>query len=161
MFRNYLSIAWRDLARSPIQGTSSVGGLAIGLTAMLVIGLLEFGVFHYDDFVPSHDRLYLIALEFHDSHSDQLVSFTPHELASYLRQFPEVEAVARSAGGIVKGNTTVFVRQGKVTAQERMNSVDPAFFRIYRAPALYGNLDTALDRPDGAVQIGRASCRER
>ncbi len=58
MFRNYLSAAWGDLARSPLQSFISVGGLAIGLTAMLVIGLMEFGFLNYDSFIQDHGRVH-------------------------------------------------------------------------------------------------------
>ena len=151
MFRNCLVTALRYLDRSRLQALISIGGLAIGLMAMLVIGLMEYSVFTYDSTIPANDRIYWAVLQAHDAHGDQTAPVTPHELADYFRQFPEVEAVARASGAVVNGGASVSVRQGKIEANQKMDWADPEFFRIYRTPLLYGNLDTALDRPDGAV----------
>jgi putative ABC transport system permease protein len=151
MFRNYLAIALRDLARSPVQASISIGGLVIGLTAMLVIGLLEFSVFTYDNHIEGHDRIYFAFFQAGDAQGIQTLPVLPHELAGYLRQFPEVEAVARATGALLKGGGEIAVRRGNIRASAQMDWADPEFFRIYRAPVLYGNLDTALERPDGAV----------
>ena len=40
MFRNCLSAAWGDLARNPTQSAIAIFGLAVGLTAAILAGIV-------------------------------------------------------------------------------------------------------------------------
>ena len=39
MIRNYLKIAWRNLVKNRASSIINIGGLAVGMTAVLLIGL--------------------------------------------------------------------------------------------------------------------------
>ena len=149
MFRNYLSAAWGDLARSPIQSLIAIGGLAIGLAAAIITGILTVNVFGYDHFIPGHERLYMPVMETHSSRGDQYLRATSYNLARNLAPFPEIEAMAR-----VQGVSTV-LRHGNVLARDAVDWADPNFFHLYRVPVVHGDLEHALDRPDGMV-VSRA-----
>src|SRR6185437_573903 len=143
MFRNYLSAAWGDLARSPVQSLIAIGGLAIGLSAAIITGILTVNVFGYDHFIPGYERLYMPITETHSSHGDQYLRATPYNLARNLAPFPEIAAMAR-----VEGTPTV-LRHGDIMAQDIVDWADPNFFHLYRVPVVDGDLEHALDRPDG------------
>ena len=153
MFRNWLSAAWGDLARSPVQSFIAIGGLAIGLWAAIITGILTVNAFGYDHIVPGHERLYMPVTETRSSRGEQYLAATAYNLARYLRPFPEVAALARVMG------TPSVLRHNNVTARQMLDWVDPDFFRLYRVPAIYGDLDHALDRPDGLV-ISRATAQK-
>src|ERR1700744_1232902 len=96
MFRNYLSAAWGDLRRSPIQSIIKIGGLAIGLTAVILAGPVIANQMRFDHFLPFHDRLYLATVEATLSGTTDYIPFTPRDLAAHFQQsFSEVEAVTR------------------------------------------------------------------
>ncbi|HWY61409.1 MAG TPA: FtsX-like permease family protein [Rhizomicrobium sp.] len=145
MFRNCLSAAWGDLARNPMQSAIAIGGLAVGLMAAIIAGLVTIDAFSRDHFIPGYERIYFAVMEEHSAQGDQYQTATPYDLAAYLRGFPEIEAVARESGG------PGVLSRGEIQAREKFAWADPEFFRINRVPVLYGDLNTALDRPDGLV----------
>ncbi|HWY61410.1 MAG TPA: FtsX-like permease family protein [Rhizomicrobium sp.] len=147
MFRNCLSAAWGDLARNPMQSAIAIGGLAVGLMAAIIAGIVTFDAFSRDHFIPGYDRIYFAVMEAHNATGDKYSTGTPRDLGLYLRDFPEINAMARES--VFDGPTVL--RHGAIQAREKFAWADPEFFRIYRAPTLYGDLDTALDRPDGMV----------
>ena len=153
MFRNWLSAAWGDLARSPVQSLIAIGGLAIGLWAGIITGILTVNAFDHDHFVPGHERLYFPITETHSAHGDQYLAGTAYNLARYLHPFPEIAATARVVG------TPTVLHHGNVTARQMVNWADPNFFHLYRVPAIHGDLEHALDRPDGMV-VSRATARK-
>ena len=64
MFRNYLKVAWRNLARNKVSSAINVGGLAVGMAVAMLIGLwiwdeLSFNKYHqnYDHIAQVRSRL--------------------------------------------------------------------------------------------------------
>jgi len=154
LFRNCLMAALRDLGRSRLQSAITIGSLAIGLMAAVITGALTRDAFNTDHFLPGYQQVYFAAMGFHNARGDFYDANTPYNMASYLRQFPGIEAVARLSGG------PGVLRHGDVEAlEERLSWADPDFFRIYRAPALFGDPGKALDVPDSLV-ITRAVARK-
>ncbi len=146
MFRHYLIAAWRNLTANKLQSAIAIFGLALGLTAAILAGVVTVDAFSRDHFIPGHDRIYFAVMEAHNSATgDHYQTGTPRDLAGYLRDFPEINAVARESGG------PGVLRRGTILARERFAWADPEFFRISPVPVLYGDLATALDRPDGMV----------
>ncbi|MDX5419678.1 MAG: ABC transporter permease, partial [Hymenobacteraceae bacterium] len=58
MLRNYLKTAYRNLFRHKAFSLINISGLALGLTACLLIGLFVYDELQYDRFVPEGDRVY-------------------------------------------------------------------------------------------------------
>src|SRR5215469_1381758 len=61
MFRNYLAAALRNIARSRFYAAISILGLAVGLTAAIVVGLIIRDQLIYDRFIPGYERTYLVS----------------------------------------------------------------------------------------------------
>jgi putative ABC transport system permease protein len=57
MFRNYLRIAFRNIARDKFSSAINIGGLAIGMSVALLIGLWVFDELSYDRSIPDHDHI--------------------------------------------------------------------------------------------------------
>src|ERR1700684_2580912 len=97
MFRNYLSAAWGDLRRSPVQSFIAIGGLAIGLCAAILAGLVILNQTSYDHFIPGYERVYLATVKATlGGGPPDYFPYTPHDLGARLaHDFPEIESVAR------------------------------------------------------------------
>ena len=39
MFKNYLTIAWRNLIKNKVLSVINIGGLAVGMAVVMLIGL--------------------------------------------------------------------------------------------------------------------------
>ena len=57
MFRNYLRIALRNLTRNRFSSAINIGGLAIGMSVAILIGLWVFDELSFDRSIPDHDRI--------------------------------------------------------------------------------------------------------
>ncbi|MGZ3999058.1 MAG: ABC transporter permease [Mucilaginibacter sp.] len=57
MIKNYLKIAWRNLIRNKFSSLINIGGLAVGMTVAVLIGLWLFSELSYDRSFPNHDRI--------------------------------------------------------------------------------------------------------
>ena len=145
MFRHLLTAALRNLSANRLQSAIAIFGLAIGLMAAITASLVAFDAFADDNFVPDYKRLYFAIIENHSAKRDQYLNQTSYDLAAYLRTFPEIDKAAR-----IGGNTNV-IGHGDFQARDFVEWADPDYFRIYRAPVLFGDLDSALAQPDGIV----------
>jgi ABC-type antimicrobial peptide transport system permease subunit len=57
MLRNYWKIAIRNLVRNRFSSVINIGGLAIGMSVALLIGLWLYDELSFDKNIPDHDRI--------------------------------------------------------------------------------------------------------
>ena len=62
MFENYLKTALRNLLRNKFYSLINIAGLAIGITACILIMLYVQSEFSYDKFHKNADRIYRVNL---------------------------------------------------------------------------------------------------
>ena len=60
MFRNYLTVALRNLLRQKLYSAINIAGLAVGLACVLFIILFARDELSYDKWVPDSNNLYQI-----------------------------------------------------------------------------------------------------
>src|SRR5574339_60245 len=65
MFKNYLTVAWRNLRRNKVFTFINIIGLAIGISASLVIYLLVYYDFSFDKHHKGVDRMYRVVSSLH------------------------------------------------------------------------------------------------
>src|SRR5438445_1854996 len=57
MIRNYLKIAWRNLARSKVSSFINIGGLAVGMAVAMLIGLWIWDELSFNKYHQNYDRI--------------------------------------------------------------------------------------------------------
>jgi hypothetical protein len=152
MFRHYLQIALRNLARAPFTAFINVAALALGLvcfvTAYAVVGYWDRSERQF----PNASRVYAITarLALRDGSVSTGVMPQTNELYErYLRiDFPEFEAIARA---------NVWNRESTVTAGDRgarlvSLAVDPEFLDMFDLPIVAGDRSRALRDPTGVLR---------
>ena len=65
MFRNYLTIALRNIVRHKLYSFINIAGLAIGLTCVILIALFVRDELSYDKWIAGSDRLYRVEMTFY------------------------------------------------------------------------------------------------
>ena len=97
MLRNYFITAFRYIIRNKVQSIIQVLSLAIGITAIILIGLYVENELSYDKFNDKLDRIY--RLEYGD-----FVGQSSKIGYQIKENFPEVENVVRihKSGGNIK-----------------------------------------------------------
>ena len=58
MFRNYLTIALRNIIRHKLYSSINITGLAVGLTAVIFVILFVRDELSYDKWIPGTQNLY-------------------------------------------------------------------------------------------------------
>jgi putative ABC transport system permease protein len=148
MIHNYLKIALRNIKKHKGYSFINIFGFAIGITCCLLILMYVVDELSYDQFYPNADRIYRVA---HHGVLNDRVDHTARSsppLAKVLaEEFPEVEAVIKCRNY----GFPVFRYQDKIFSEERVFSVDPAFFEVFAIPFIQGTPETALSLPDALV----------
>jgi len=160
MFKNYLKIAWRSIARNKVYTAINVVGLSLGVCACLIIYLITSFELSYDTFHKDKDRIYRITTSIQDpqgNKNDGASGIVPlpmalrNELsglettAGFYTYFPKVK--------IPGANNTAkkfdALREGEEPASVVV--VEPQYFRIFKYKWLKGDSSTALNEPSKVV----------
>jgi putative ABC transport system permease protein len=155
VFKNYLKIAIRSLARQRLHSIIIVFGLAVGITSCLLIFLYVRHERSYDRFHANASRLYRAVIT-EDPPERDAFSYVeaPYPLAGALKEgLPGVVDTVR----IYIQNTVV--RRGEQSFPERCHLADPGFFRIFSFPLKRGNPEEVLLDPASAVLSESAARR--
>jgi len=147
MFRNYLTVALRNIVRHKLYSFINIAGLAVGLSCLILIILFVRDELSYDKWIPGSDKLYRVELTFHPpGRPDAPVAQTSMPLPLAMRdQIPEVRAVTRLAWE----NMAITV-DGHAFA-EQVTVVDPNFLQVIPLPLVSGDPRTVLANPESVV----------
>jgi len=136
MFRNFLRSAFRNLGRHIGFSIINIAGLAIGLTACLLIGLFVRDEQQYDKFVPGSENIYRV---YQKSKGDvnNIIATAPPAFAVALKQnFPEVEEAVRV---MAINSKLLFEATDKKLYEENGFVVDSNFFELFPLRFRYGS----------------------
>lgn len=156
MISNYIKIAWRNLLRNRVYAAINVIGLALGISACLVIFLSVHFELGYDKFHPDKENIYRVVSElgtmekgFHKMST--VPDPAPWALAG---KFAGVEATTGlkpfyAKVSIMAGNGVVkkfdAARRGEIKPD--IVITDPEYFKVFQYTWLAGQASTALQAP--------------
>lgn len=159
MLRNYLVSAWRSILKHRYFNLIHIGGLAIGLTAAILV--IHYARIEYslDNFHADGDRIYRVAsARLRDGvEATRFATTFAGAGPAIAADYPEVEHYTRlfyrSRGGIVSrvGSPVRFRETG-------MYNVDSGFFNVFSFPILAGSADE-LNAPQTAFIEEAAAVR--
>ncbi|HTE07359.1 MAG TPA: ABC transporter permease, partial [Flavitalea sp.] len=157
MFRNYLLIGIRSLFKHRFYTIINVAGLALGLSASLLLTTWIIHELSYDKFHPLGNRIYRSSLEYSFGGQTSKTAVSPTALLPTLQKnFPEVE------NGVRVYNSSAYrpylVRhEHKVFQEGRFSYADSTFFQLFSFPLLQGDADKALILPNSVVVTASAA----
>ena len=141
MFKNYLKIALRNLAKNRIYTSINILGLAIGITCCLLIVMFVRHELSFDQFHSKSSRIFRVAqkrtLEGSYEETPRL-SLAAMELL--INDFHEIEMGAR----ILREFSPVLEHEENQFIEENFFFVDPAILDIFDFEFIRGNPKTAL-----------------
>jgi putative ABC transport system permease protein len=96
MFKNYLKIAYRNIIKQKAYSIINIFGLALGLTACILVGLYIWQDFSYDNYHVNRDRLYRLTTHTTDPAGNYSLLQSSARIAPAIKQeFPELDKVSR------------------------------------------------------------------
>jgi len=144
MIRTDIKIAWRNLAKYKFFSAINVIGLALSMSAALLIITVIRNQFGYDQFHPAPERTYRVITEAirKDGGSEKYAS-TPFPVGTALRDdYAVTEAITRLCFG-PSGDATA----GENTLPLDGLYADPAFFKVFGFDLEAGDETSALTEP--------------
>jgi putative ABC transport system permease protein len=156
MLQNYLTVAFRMLARDRLYSAINIVGLAVGFASAILVALFIRDEHSYNRFLPDYQRIYRIYAmhKFPSDASLEESSGTLVDVADWLKlEFPNIESVTRLIPDVRS------IRHGDVETEEQITWVDPDFFRVFQLPIVAGDPRSGLAAPDGIV-VTRAIARK-
>jgi len=151
MFRSYFIIAFRYIIRNKIQSVIQIVSLAIGTTAIILIGLYVDHELSCDTFNEKIDRIY--RLEYGENAGQ--ASAIGHEIKE---NFPEVDNVVRMLnwGGDELARIRYISDQGneserKIELKSKYIACDSTVFDVFTFPFIQGDPESALRDPNSVV----------
>ncbi len=156
MFRNYLKIAWRNLLRNKVYSAINIGGLAVGLSCCMLIGLYVRDELSYDTQHKDVARLYQVGTVLINPDGETKSATSPYPVADALQQeYPEIGSTTRLVGLFADDKTLLRYDApfGKPTVfyETKGYLADPTFFSFFTYPFIEGNGETALKSPNTIV----------
>ncbi|HEX6377312.1 MAG TPA: ABC transporter permease [Allosphingosinicella sp.] len=157
MWKNYLTVGIRALAKNRTYAFINIFGLAIGMAACLLILLFVRYEMSYDKWLPGAENVYQIQSWYKSSETGQeaQLQMTPYLAGKRIaKDFPQVEKEV-----YVNDNGPVFTKDGQATSTEDYLWVDSNFLEVIALPMAYGDVG-ALSQPNTAV-LTRSEARKR
>ncbi len=133
MIRNYFTVAFRTLLRNKFHSTINITGLAIGISACLIIYLIVSFELSFNHGITDYDRLYRIHSKFTGTFSG-LNRGAPTAIAPYIRNnFSGVEQVALFFCFSSKVEIPTATESKRLEKQETVAIASSDYFQVVNA----------------------------
>lgn len=154
MFKLNLKIAWRNLWKNKIYSAINIGGLALGLTAFVLMLLYINHEKSYDTWSPDLKNVYQIR-EWHGfftpdnkEHWQELSnSRVANVIKSKVPQFKAITKIDKEWGS----GFSVKIEKSEPIIIKSIKDADSAFFNVFPYKFIRGNSEIALKEPNTIV----------
>ncbi|MCD6598063.1 MAG: ABC transporter permease [Bacteroidales bacterium] len=149
MFKNYLTITFRNLLKHKSYTFINIIGLAIGLSSALLILLYVQDELSYDKFHKKSDQIYRVYLNGKIAGDEMVVGVSCAPLgATMVKDYPEV---LNSTRIFTFGGDPVIRLEENSMVVEKYYYADSTFFDIFSVNFLRGEPANALNRANTVV----------
>ncbi len=161
MIRNYFKIAWRNLFKNKMYGFINVGGLAVGMSVAMLIGLWVWDEVNFDHSFKNYDKIALVRNRVTEPLSQETRSSSslPQPISKILKTkyahlFKHVSLFPWAGGYSVKAGEKTITKTGQflengaidmfslkmlVGSKESLNDIQSIIISESTAEALFGH----------------------
>ena len=149
MWRNYLTVGIRALAKNKTYALINILGLAIGMAACLTILLYVRYELSYDKTLPGAERAFQFQTYFNDPDTGESAKM---QMAAYVtkdrlkKDFPQIDQAVHALAA-----APIVLKGGEATTVDQFHFVDGNLLKILRFPLVKGNAATALEQTGSLV----------
>jgi putative ABC transport system permease protein len=147
MIKNYLKIAWRNLIKNKVSSLINIGGLAVGMAVVMLIGLWIYDELSFDKYHKNHGRIAEVIQNVTNNGEVQTWFSTPYPLGDVLKKSysSDFKFVVRSVGA---GDHIVTLGDKKLS--QSGNFLDSDAPEMFSLKMLKGNW-SALKDPSSVI----------
>lgn len=142
MFKNYLKGAFRSIWNNKFYSVISISGLAIGLTAGILILLWCQDERSYNQSIKGSEHIYRAVPSFISGGNKTYFPTVPSALAYVSKQVPDIEKVGRI---LRNWNEMLFKYKGKGFSEKNSAFIDPDLFNILDFSFIEGNREMPFE----------------
>jgi putative ABC transport system permease protein len=151
---NYVKVALRKIRKQKAYSFINIAGLAVGLSACLLITLWVRDELSYDRFHEKAERIYRLSEYEEIGGVKESFALAPFPAGpAFAAEIPEVETYVR----LMRGNPLA-VAEGRTFDLREVYFTDPDFFSVFSHKFLAGDGTTALASP-GALVLTEETAR--
>ena len=133
MIRNYFKIAFRNLLKNKGYSAINIGGLAVGMSVAMLIGLWIYDELSFDKYHKNHKRVGQVMQHVSFDVEKATYNVTPIPLAEELRsKYPDFKSVSLSK------NQAFILASGEKKFAKSGNAVEPDFVEMMSLKMLAG-----------------------
>ncbi|MFD1787024.1 FtsX-like permease family protein [Sphingomonas floccifaciens] len=144
MWRNYLTVGLRALAKSRAYAAINIVGLALGLAACLMILLYVRYETNHDAWLKDGDRVFQLQTLFlpnaQGNEEDKMQMSAIAPARALLKDFPQQIV----ASVYIRSFSPIVIQDGRPTKIDKLRMVDGDFFGVFDIPFVRGSAATAL-----------------
>lgn len=155
MVKDNFKMTGRQMKKSRLYTAINVLGLALGICAVLMIGVFVQNELSVSRWMADYDRIYKVEFtEKEPGHQPLLSAMTPAPLAVALKKdFPNIEQVVR-----LLERPVTFIKGGN-RFTETVSYVDPGFFDLFTLKPRAGTLTQAL-KDTSSVALSQSTAQK-
>lgn len=155
MFKINLKIALRNLFKNKVYAAINIGGLAIGLTAFVLLLLFINHENNYDKWDGQLETVYQLR-EKHDfftpDNKQHWQDIGDSRIGNLLTEkVPQFKYVTKISNNWGNGFYSIKVDQNDPVLQKGFRDADSLFFKVFPHQFLYGDEKTAINKPNTVV----------
>lgn len=149
MWRNYLTVGLRALAKNKVYAFINIFGLSLGIAACLLILLYVRYERSYDEWMAGNESIYQMQYVYQskttsDHFENQGAPYVTK--AALLKDFPQIESATYYGGGA----RMTILKDGRAITPDESGLTDSSFLETVPLPMLAGD-SKALSQPGTAV----------
>ena len=153
MFKNYLTVAWRNLIRNKLHAFINILGLSIGISSCLLIFLVANYELSFDNFHKDEERIYRVTSQIGivgNWHKNRGISAAaPSAVRNEVTGLETVAAFHEYYAKISLPNGKE--KPIKIESNGKKAITEPEYFQIFQYEWLKGSPETALSAPNQVV----------
>lgn len=157
MIKNYLITAWRSLLNNKFYTLINVSGLAVGMSAAILLLLWVQNELSYDKFNKDFKNIYQLSAHFKSNGENMTWKGVPGPLAVFANAIPAIQSVVRinrEFDQVLSDKNSNKIFDGNVIA-----FVDKDFFSMFSFNLLKGN-KASLFPDNNSVVITQSTARK-
>ena len=144
LIRNYFHSLFRNALRDKFFALLNLLGLAVGITASILIFIYIQDQVTYDKHNTNFERIYRLESDFFINEKQELIALVPLPMAPTLKdEYPEIEEFTR----ILRQPGLYFEKGEGSFKEDSIAFADSTVFKVFSIPFIHGDPQTALRQP--------------
>ena len=163
MISNYFKIGWRNLLKQKMYSGIKIGGLALGVTACILIALFVGHELSYDKNYPNGNQLYRVIGIYNINGEIRKGVYFPAPVASVLENdFPEIEGSGRFLASELLGSGSGLIKRADKPEnfyEDNIIYADQQLLDLMQFQFVSGDYTQALAEPN-SIAISRSKANK-